>query len=144
MTPSDDHQIPHVDETAISSTARYAYMAVGFFFVALGTIGVFLPVLPTTPFLIVAVWAFSKSSQRFHDWLYTHRIFGPYIQAWNRHRVIPLQAKILAITFMFGGWLIFTIYVAQDWLWPTIIGICEIAVALYLLSKPSVPPTEAG
>ena len=139
-----DHQsIPKVDESARPPAVRYAYMAVGFFFVALATIGVFLPVLPTTPFLIVAMWAFSKSSQRFHDWLYTHRVFGPYLVDWSKHRVIPAAAKFLAIIFMAGGWVVFTLYVATSWVWPAVIGICEIGVAIYILSKPSKAPTEA-
>lgn len=72
----------------------------GWFFVALGAIGLFLPVLPTTPFLLIALWAFSQSSKRFHDWLYTHRLFGPPLQDWSKHGVIPLRAKITAIATM--------------------------------------------
>ena len=142
MTGDDSENIPQVDETSLSPVARYVFMAIGFFFVGLGAIGVFLPVLPTTPFLILAVMAFSRSSQKFHDWLYTHRVFGPYIRAWNQHRVIPVQAKFLAVTFMFGGWLIFTFTVATTWLWPALLAAAEIAVAFYILSKPSVAPAE--
>ena len=141
MAPNDQ-DIPIIDESAIHPTKRYIYMGIGFFFVGLAAVGVVLPVLPTTPFLIVAAWAFSKSSQRFHTWLYTHRIYGPYIIAWNEHRVIPRFAKILAIVFMAMGWAIFTFTIATTWLWPTVIGVGEICVAIYILSKPSAPPGE--
>jgi uncharacterized membrane protein YbaN (DUF454 family) len=75
---------------------RLLLLAFGWFCVGLGFIGVFLPVLPTTPFLILALWAFAQSSERFHGWLYQHRFFGPRLRAWHEHRVIPLRAKLLA------------------------------------------------
>ena len=62
--------------------------------------GAVLPVLPTTPFLLVALWAFARSSRRFHDWLYDHRYFGPMLQDWDRYRVIPLSAKLVAWSVM--------------------------------------------
>ena len=120
---------------------RAVLLAIGYIFVALGAIGVFLPVWPTTPFLIVALWAFSQSSEKFHRWLYSHRWFGPYLVAWDQYRVVPLQAKIMAITFMALGWAIFTTYYANSWHWPAVIGVVELLVAAYLLSKPNRIPT---
>ncbi|MBL4908137.1 MAG: YbaN family protein [Sneathiella sp.] len=75
-------------------------LAIGWLFVAVGAVGIVLPVLPTTPFLLISLWAFSQSSDRFHDWLYTHRVFGPPLQDWSNHGVIPLKAKVIAITSM--------------------------------------------
>ena len=66
----------------------------------LGFIGIFLPVLPTTPFLIVAVACFARSSQRWYLWLLSNRYFGTYIVAWRRERRIPLHGKIIAVTMI--------------------------------------------
>lgn len=68
-------------------------IGVGFFFVALGTVGIFLPLLPTVPFLLIALWAFAQSSATFHDWLYHHKLFGPMLQDWDLYGTIPLKAK---------------------------------------------------
>ena len=123
-----------------SPAKRYFLLTIGWFFVGLGAIGVFLPVLPTTPFLIISLWAFSRSSKKFHDWLYNHRWYGSYLKAWDQHRVIPVQAKVMAITFMALGWGVFTFYIAQSWTWPIIIATCEVMVMFYILSKPSKGP----
>jgi uncharacterized membrane protein YbaN (DUF454 family) len=69
-------------------------------FLGLGTLGILLPGLPTTPFLVLAAWAFARSSRRFHAWLTTHPLFGPPIRRWQAHRVIPRTAKAFAITAM--------------------------------------------
>ncbi len=80
--------------------SRHALVAFGWLNVGLGMVGVVLPVMPTTVFLLIALWAFSKSSPRFHDWLYDHPRFGPALQDWRRERAIPLKAKVLALTMM--------------------------------------------
>lgn len=80
--------------------SRHALIAFGWLNVGLGVVGVVLPVMPTTVFLLIALWAFSKSSPRFHDWLYDHPRFGPALQDWRRERAIPVKAKVLALTMM--------------------------------------------
>ena len=81
-------------------TARVLYLCLGAGFFGLGLLGVLLPVLPTTPFMLLAAWAFARSTQRLHTWLTTHPLFGPPIQRWQAHRVIPPPAKAVAISAM--------------------------------------------
>lgn len=76
------------------------FLILGMLLVGIGAVGAFLPLLPTTPFLILALWCFAQSSERFHSWLYNHRFLGPPLQAWDKHRVIPPIAKIAAIGSM--------------------------------------------
>jgi uncharacterized membrane protein YbaN (DUF454 family) len=68
--------------------------------VALGVLGIFLPLLPTTPFLLLAAACYARGSQRFYDWLLANRTFGPLILEWRRHRSIPYRTKLTAIAMM--------------------------------------------
>jgi len=108
----------------------------------LGFIGVFVPVLPTTPFMLLALWCFSRSSDRFHDWLYHHRVFGPPMQQWHQHRVIPVGAKAIAILFMsLSVVYLFTFSSAPTWVKALMTA--TVAVGFwFILSQRSTPPDE--
>ena len=75
----------------------------GFITLVLGIIGIFIPLLPTTPFLLLAAACFLRSSDRMYDWLIHHRWFGFHIRSYLKFRAIPLRSKILSITFL---WLV--------------------------------------
>jgi len=75
---------------------RLLYIAAGCAFVGLGAVGVVLPLLPATPFILLALWCFSRSSRRLEVWLENHRLFGPTIHRWRNHRVVPLSVKLTA------------------------------------------------
>ncbi|NRA85970.1 MAG: YbaN family protein [Rhizobiales bacterium] len=76
------------------------YLTLGYVSFALGFIGIFLPILPTTPFMIVALWAFSKGSKKMHNWLLNHPRFGESLQNWETHKIIPMKAKLTALIFI--------------------------------------------
>ncbi len=76
------------------------WLLAGFASLALGIVGVVLPVLPTTPFVLLAAFCFARSSPRLHSWLAHHRVFGPMIENWARHGAIPRRAKRLALVMM--------------------------------------------
>jgi len=76
---------------------RWLLLATGWLFVILAGVGAALPVLPTTPFLLLAAACFARSSRRFYSWLVDNRIFGPLIRDWRAHRAMPRRAKQAAI-----------------------------------------------
>ena len=116
---------------------RVFYLLLGWLFFTLGAVGVILPVLPTTPFMILALWAFAKSSMRFHRWLYNHRFFGPPLQQWEQYRIIPLAAKIMAISVMSLS-LVYLLMFTPVVIWLKITAaILMIYGAIFILSKPS-------
>ena len=128
--------------TDTGPVVRYLILGAGWFFVALGLIGVILPVLPTTPFLLISLWAFARTSPRLHNWLYTHPKAGPYLVAWSRYHVIPPRAKGLAIALMASSWLYVTLSVAESWVLPVVLGSTMGAVIGWILSTPNHPPRE--
>lgn len=116
---------------------RFVYIAIGCVMVALGVIGIFLPVLPTTPFLLVAVWAFARSSPRLEAWLIDHPKLGPPLRDWRERGAIPSRAKAIAVTAMTAS----LVYVM---LMPSIPLYGKIATALllaccatFILTRPS-------
>jgi uncharacterized membrane protein YbaN (DUF454 family) len=90
----------------IMQKRRTAYLVAGFILVGLAVLGIFLPLLPTTPLLLLAAACFSRSSERWHRWLLNHRTFGPIIRSWQERRCIPRRAKAVSIglVMLFGGW----------------------------------------
>lgn len=119
---------------------KAVYLLLGFLFFALGAVGTVVPGLPTTVFMLLALWAFARSSERFHTWLYHHRLFGPPLQEWHNYRVIPLRAKVLAITMMTGS-LVYLVFFTRILVWlKLVIALVMLYGAWYILSKPSARP----
>jgi len=75
---------------------RFVWLTLGLISLALAVIGIILPLLPTVPFLLLAAFFFARSSERLHNWLLSHRTFGPFINDWNQSGAIRLKAKRLA------------------------------------------------
>lgn len=83
-----------------SRAVRAVFVAAGFVFFGIGLAGVVLPVLPATPFMLLAAACFARGSERFYKWLLANRTFGPLIREWRQHRSIPYRTKMFAITLM--------------------------------------------
>jgi uncharacterized membrane protein YbaN (DUF454 family) len=97
--------------TSRNRFVRYLLQGVGWLSVVLGVIGIFLPVLPTTPFLLLAAACFARSSPRFYHWLVDHPRLGPWIRGYLDGEGIPLKGKVYAIGLMwvsigFSCWLV--------------------------------------
>lgn len=136
--PSDDNE-----QKLKGSWARRALFVFGWFNVVLGAIGVVVPGMPTTVFLIIGLWAFSKSSDRFYSWLWNHPRFGQPLQNWHTHRVIPVRAKFAAVSMMSMSYLFLVVYVANDWTLPLLMAGIMLPAAVYVLTRASkVFPTS--
>ncbi len=98
-TMSNDPLLPVHSSPAV----RLGYVGLGLGFTGLGIIGALLPVMPTTCFLLLALWAFSKGSPRLHNWLWQHKHLGAPLRRWKEHRCIPVSAKVAAIVSMSGS-----------------------------------------
>lgn len=90
---------------------RFLLLSLGWLAIVLGTLGIVLPLLPTTPFVLLAAWCFARSSPRFHHWLLWRSPFGRYLRHWQRHRAMPPGAKgraivLIILTFAFSLWLV--------------------------------------
>ena len=116
--------------------AVLAYRALGVVAVGLATAGVFLPLLPTTIFLIVAVWAFARGSPEWADKVRAHPRLGPYIRDWEARRAIPRRAKLLAVAMMAASWGLLA-WTTHNALVIAGVGLLLIAVATYVVTRPS-------
>ncbi len=119
---------------------RPLLLATGWISVALGVIGAFVPLLPTTPFLILAVWAFSKSSPATAHKIRQNKIVGPYVRDWQDSGVIPLRAKILSMLMMTIA-VAYMYFRAHAPLWAVASAvILFLAVSTFIVTRPSRSP----
>ena len=116
---------------------QLAFAALGTLFLLLGIIGIFLPLLPTTPFLLLATACYARSSRRFYNWLLNHPAFGPLIIEWRTYRSIPRRIKLMAIATMiltFGSSIVFFV---KDGRVQIALAIFGLAMAIWLYRIPS-------
>jgi len=102
----------------------------------LAALGVVLPLLPTTPFVILAAYFASRGSPAFAAWLEQHQTFGPAIELWRQRRAVPLKARFLALAMMMVSWSMLLL-LGSPALVLTISGLFLLAVAVYLMTRPS-------
>ena len=123
---------------------QVAFVALGTLFLLLGIAGVFLPILPTTPFLLLATACYARSSRRFYNWLMNHPAFGPLIVEWHTYRSIPLRVKRVAVATMvltFGSSILFFI---KDGRMQLALAVFGLIMAIRLYRIPSRDIEDAG
>jgi uncharacterized membrane protein YbaN (DUF454 family) len=108
-------------------------VTVGIIAVGLGLIGVFVPLLPTTPFLLLAAACFVRSSGRLYAWLIHHKWFGDYIRHYREHRAITLRAKIGVLVLLWGVIGYTALGVMTAWWVRALFGIIAIGVTTHIL-----------
>ena len=106
----------------------------GTFFLVIGIIGIFIPILPTTPFLLLAAACYARGSKKFYNWLINNKWLGEYIKNYQEGRGIPLTVKILSITLLWITIAFSTIIIVSNFLIQTILIIIAIAVTIHILT----------
>ncbi len=119
---------------------KAALMTVGILAVGLALIGIFVPVLPTTPFLLLAAACFVRSSDRLYNWLIRHKWFGDYIRHYREHRAVTLQAKIVALALLWGVIGYTALTVVDAWWLRVLLGMIAVGVTLHLLHIKTLTP----
>lgn len=126
------------DPRPVGRARRIVLIIIGITALVLGALGVVLPILPTTPFVLLAAFAFANSSDRLHQWLLDHDVFGPLIANWRRHGAIGRKTKVVSTVSMVALVVISLLLEAPDHVIVIqVVVLC--AVAAFILSRP-VPP----
>lgn len=114
---------------------RILLVAAGFLCIALGVAGIVLPLLPTTPFLLLAAACFARSSPKLDDWLHHNRLFGPYLRAYRNGHGIPLRAKVSIITLLWLSVSLSAIFAIPDRLWAArlVLVLIGLIVSIHLV-----------
>lgn len=115
---------------------RQAYLIIGCLMVFIGAIGVVLPLLPTTPFLLIAAACFARSSPRLEAWLLAHRTFGPLVAAWRERGAIPRSGKLLSTGGMALGFYAFREGSHPGLLTTVLVASVFVLIGIYVWSRP--------
>lgn len=113
---------------------RVALAILGLISLSLGILGIFLPVLPTTPLLLLASALFLRSSDRLYQWLMNHPRLGPYISNFLEHKSIPLHIKIISVSTLWITLLYCAVFVAKHWAMKLMFIVIAVAVTIHILS----------
>ncbi|GAB2716279.1 YbaN family protein [Halomonas garicola] len=122
--------------------APLAWSALAYLCIGLGAAGIVLPLLPTTPFLLLALWAATKGSPRLVNWLLYHPRFGPYLYAWREQRAIPPRAKLTAYALLAFSFV--TLWLGGASLWLLVaLALFFTGVAIFIATRPDATATPS-
>ena len=125
----------------LKTAKKFIFIAFGSFCVALGVIGIFFPVLPTTPFLLLALFFYLRSSKKLYSQLVRHRVFGSYLYNYISCRAVLKSTKIIAEVFLWSG-LIVSMILIDSWHIRAVLLIVGIAVSIHILTLKTVDKAE--
>ncbi|HSR71011.1 MAG TPA: YbaN family protein [Kiloniellales bacterium] len=137
----------HLEHAATPRTAvpgrlaRRAWLALAWVCVGLASAGVVLPLVPTTPFLLVAAWAAARSSPELQLWLLQHPRFGPLLRDWQEHRALRPRVKIVALLLIAASWVV-TLATIESAVARGVTSVILLTVAIFLATRPSGPRRE--
>lgn len=127
MKRKSTHNIPS------NRLLKYLLVSAGTFFLGLGIIGIFLPIVPTTPFLLLAAACYARSSKRFYDWLMNNKWFGSYIKNYQEGRGVPLKVKILTISILWIT-ILLSVFIVQIFWVRILLILIAFGVTIHILT----------
>ena len=113
---------------------KYILLFLGTLSLSLGIIGIFLPVLPTTPFLLLAATLYMRSSEKLYNWLLSHHYLGEYIRNFREYKAIPLRVKVVSVSLVWATLLYCAVAVAKEWWMSMAFVVIAIGVTIHILS----------
>lgn len=113
---------------------KFVIAFMGLLALVLGIVGIFLPILPTTPLLLLASFLFLKSSKPLYDWLMNHPRLGPYIRNFMVHKSIPLKIKIISVSMVWITLLYCAVAVAEHWAFRLFFVLLAAGITIHILS----------
>jgi len=121
--------------------ARLVALILAYFFLALAIMGMFLPGLPTVPFLLLTAWFAARGSDRLHGWLYAHPHLGKLLIDWEQQGAVSRTSKVIAVLMLISSWVV--MYYRLNNVWGLVgIAVLFVAIATYLVSRPE--PNKDG
>ena len=123
---------------ARSAFTKWLLVVAGFLFVGLGIVGIFIPLLPTTPFLLLAAACFARSSERFYRWLLGNRWFGAYVRDYREGRGVPAKVKIFSIALLWIAISSSAAFVVSNLVVRIVLVVIAVGVTVHIVSiRPS-------
>ena len=117
---------------------RVVFFAAGTICLTLAAVGVFLPILPTTPFLLLTAAFYLRSSERMYTWLYENRYFGEYLRNYRDGRGIPLNTKLLTVAMLWAAISYSILFVTMHWALNVLLTVIAAAVSAHILQIPTL------
>lgn len=124
------------DEISVhqNPVVRWTLLIGGFVLIGIGVLGMFLPLLPTTVFFLLAAWCFARSSERFHYWLHHNRFFGKYLANYRSKGGMTRGSKIFSIAFLLAGISVSVLFLTENMYIRILLGAIAVGVTWHLLS----------
>lgn len=120
-----------------NKVVRWSLLAAGTVFVGLGILGIFLPLLPTTVFFLMAAWCYARSSQRFYTWIHRNKWFGPYISNYRAGKGITLTTKIITLALLWASVLSSAIYATDSVIVQVLLILIAVGVTIHIVTIPT-------
>jgi uncharacterized protein len=120
-----------------SKSLKITLIGLGFLFTGVGVLGIFLPLLPTTPFLLLAAACFARSSKRFYNWLLNNKVFGRYIKSYLDGEGVPLSTKVISITILWITIVTSAIFFVDTFWTKILLLFIALAVSVHIIGIPS-------